>query len=42
MSRQLQPTSLLLIVVAVIFIAGKWAFDKGTSAPPTTGGPVSS
>ena len=38
MSKELQPTSLLLIVLAVLFVVGKYVYDKGTSAPPATGG----
>jgi hypothetical protein len=29
MSKQIQPTSLFLIVGIVLFAAAKWAYDKG-------------
>ena len=27
---QIQPTSLVLIVAAIVFIAAKWAYDQGS------------
>jgi hypothetical protein len=31
MAKQLQPTSLIFIVLAVVIVAIKWAYDKGTN-----------
>jgi len=31
MSKQLQPTSLLLGVVLIFIVLAKWAYDKGTA-----------
>lgn len=30
MSKQIQPTSLIFVIVIVLFVAAKWAYDKGT------------
>ena len=31
MSRQLQPTSLILAVVLIVVVLAKYAYDKGTN-----------
>jgi hypothetical protein len=30
MAKQIQPTSLILIVAAVLFVAARWAYKQGT------------
>ena len=30
MAKQIQPTSLILLVLVAVFVAAKWAYDKGT------------
>lgn len=32
MARQLQPTSLILLIVLVVFAVAKYAYDKGTAS----------
>jgi hypothetical protein len=31
MAKQVQPTSLILLVLIVLFVAAKWAYEKGIS-----------